>query len=415
MLSGKYSYGSCHNIYNEVKEINNDGSSTLYEYINYTYEKDWLVNRKFYLGSDSYPVFPDSYPSNGNLASKAYRFSLQPADLSMFNGKLLKKTLYTSNNKPVYKITNEYSPSKSPKVYKAITDTDAFLYELDTFIESLPLSKTIEEYYCEDKILTNETNYTYNTEGQMSCIETIESDGKKQKVEYQYVQDIPQSSRTSAESQMILYNAIKNPARVQTSIAQKNSTQFNLVRGERRTYHSSPPFNLYYVCYTELNKPTYYAKFSFDGILNLDYLVYNYNKMNRVYTINDRSDKNAYYLWGYKGRYPIAKVENINEYLLLAAIKDVFGVNNVNDILNWGENEITLNKLNKLRLSTHLKNAHIYTYTYKPLIGIQTETNPSGITTYYEYDNYNKLKRVYKKDGSNERSIESYEYNFRNE
>ncbi|MFV0420285.1 MAG: hypothetical protein ACK5KT_16365 [Dysgonomonas sp.] len=419
MLNGRYSYGSGHSVYTNIKEINEDNSYTEYKYTRFLHEEDMLINRKLY-GQMSRgpeyesPVHRDFYPYKGNINSKAYRLSLQSTDVSMFHGKLSEKTLYNSSNKPVYKITNEYSPSKSPKVYKAVTDADVFLYELNTYVESLPLSKTSEEYYYEDKVLTNETNYSYNAEGQISCIETIESGGEKRKVEYQYVQDIPQSSRTSNERQMITYNAIK-PVRVQTSVAQKNSTQFNLVKGEHRTYADKPPFNLYYIRYAELSKPTYYAKFGFDGILNFDYLVYGYNKMNRVYTVSDQSDKNSYYLWGYRGKYPIARIENINRFQLPAALKEVFGVNDVNDILNWGENEITLEEVNKLRASTHLKNAHIYTYTYKPLVGLLTETSPSGITTYYEYDNYNRLKRIYKKDGFNERNIESYEYNFRNE
>jgi YD repeat-containing protein len=49
-------------------------------------------------------------------------------------------------------------------------------------------------------------------------------------------------------------------------------------------------------------------------------------------------------------------------------------------------------ELNKLRVG--LPCAMIYTYTYKPLIGMTGETSPKGRTTYYEYDDLGRLTVV---------------------
>ncbi len=47
--------------------------------------------------------------------------------------------------------------------------------------------------------------------------------------------------------------------------------------------------------------------------------------------------------------------------------------------------------LNSLRA---IPNSFVTTYTYKPLIGISSETDPNGRTKYYEYDNFNRLSII---------------------
>ena len=47
--------------------------------------------------------------------------------------------------------------------------------------------------------------------------------------------------------------------------------------------------------------------------------------------------------------------------------------------------------LNALR---SLPNTLVNTYTYKPLVGMTSETDPNGKTTFYEYDNFGRLKLV---------------------
>ena len=64
-------------------------------------------------------------------------------------------------------------------------------------------------------------------------------------------------------------------------------------------------------------------------------------------------------------------------------------------------------------LRTNLPYAFVTTYKYRPLIGINEITDPSGITTYYEYDSLGRLKRTYLKDESNqEKTLQIYDYNY---
>ncbi|MBC9795836.1 hypothetical protein [Sinomicrobium weinanense] len=111
------------------------------------------------------------------------------------------------------------------------------------------------------------------------------------------------------------------------------------------------------------------------------------------------------YLWGYNGRYPIAKIENVTSYsnippALISAAKNAS---------NSGIEENLIEALNDLREA--LPKARVTTYTYKPLIGVSTITDLRGKKTTYTYDTFNRLEFI--KDETN-RLLEEYKYHYKN-
>lgn len=65
-------------------------------------------------------------------------------------------------------------------------------------------------------------------------------------------------------------------------------------------------------------------------------------------------------------------------------------------------------KLDEVRF--HPKDAIMTTYTYAPLIGMTSQTDPAGITTYYEYDDFGRMEAMKDQNGD---VVKAYDYNYR--
>ncbi|MGP1994271.1 RHS repeat protein [Zobellia laminariae] len=140
-----------------------------------------------------------------------------------------------------------------------------------------------------------------------------------------------------------------------------------------------------------------------------------YDNNGNLLEVSKEDGVSIVYVWGYKSEYPIAKIENAtfqenktntisnNQQSLIDAA--VLAADN--DTTDATEN--TLN--NKLKLLQEgFSNAMVTTYTYDPLIGVTSMTDPRGYTIFYNYDDFNRLESVKDVEGN---LVTDYEYGYR--
>ncbi|MBO5382178.1 MAG: RHS repeat protein [Bacteroides sp.] len=123
------------------------------------------------------------------------------------------------------------------------------------------------------------------------------------------------------------------------------------------------------------------------------------------------------YLWSYNNRYLIAEIRNATLSQVTSAVSAVFGTS----ISSLGSSSSpSASGLQALHANSNLSNALVTTYTHKPLVGVTSITDPSGRTTYYDYDGLGRLKEAYYYEGgvasaSNKRVLEANEYHYINQ
>ncbi len=127
------------------------------------------------------------------------------------------------------------------------------------------------------------------------------------------------------------------------------------------------------------------------------------------------------YLWGYNNSYPVIRGENIDSVTLqtevdaaISAVSPSYAnldafLSSINNDTVPSANWKTFN--DNLRNNTALAGAMISTYTYDPLIGVTSMTDPKGYTIYYEYDDLNRLEFVKDADGN---LLSENKYNYKN-
>ena len=162
-----------------------------------------------------------------------------------------------------------------------------------------------------------------------------------------------------------------------------------------------------------------------------------FNSYQRKITILSRDDKGnilsqqpennliTSYVWGYNSFLPIVQALGTDKQSLENNVASAInslpaysgGLADLDNLLDAVKGFTSESKINTWRdfnnaLRNSLGAAHITTYTYDPLVGMTSQTDPNGITTFYEYDELNRLERIKDHEGN---ILEHYEYHYHDE
>ncbi|WP_343540031.1 hypothetical protein [Sphingobacterium thalpophilum] len=99
------------------------------------------------------------------------------------------------------------------------------------------------------------------------------------------------------------------------------------------------------------------------------------------------------FIWGYSGQYPIMEIKNAT-YAQVETVLTKAAIDNLNVSTHSEATMETLIKNAADKLRAGLPNAMVTSYTYKPLVGMTSRTDPRGITEYYKYDGMQRLQAI---------------------
>lgn len=340
----------------------------------------------------------------------AWKYGLyRLSDNSMKRGLLQTKNTYYANGALAETVKYTYTPATETKTIKCTASNRNGEVSYDINIGANLLSKEVHTYY-PDPAQSSDTislrkYYSYNKNNQLIKEKTEDSSGQSISLIYDYVTNYTRQQLPDAMGKMQDLNMVQQP------IGTYNINEDTLVDAVKYSYTTERdiPLLKQVYCYNAPDAANYSALIS----PVVDATKYKLLKQITIYNEHNRPVEFEEYetatptvlIWGYNGRYIIAKIQNAR----LSTVNSLLGIETQNRWLEStpSENDFTL--LNSLR--RQLPEAHVSTYKYLAGVGITQQTDPSGRATYYEYDEANRLCRI---TDDHQIVVKEYEYHYSN-
>lgn len=265
--------------------------------------------------------------------------------------------------------------------------------------------------------ISTHTNYLYDPQTGYSVeVSTTNSDGKIIKNNTYYPKNSGQLSglNQSVINTMIAQNMLANPIQTEKVVEAGGTLLSKTTQRTAFKDWGTNPDNTHRIF------PEYIQTSIGANPLESRIRYHDYYPNGNGKEVSKTDDISIYYIWGYQEQYPIAMIENFTTAQANAVQSNlinpaVAASNSDNDrtIGADGKEGALRTALNSIRNNEALKNAMITTYTYDPLVGITSVTNPRGVTTYYNYDAVGRLSEIYRMVNGAKQSVQTYQYNFK--
>lgn len=380
--------------YSTVTECREDINGNIEGYTTYNYTNfgAGYFDKSALASVNSHPISPFT-PFSSNATKR---------------GKLLSKKTYDRNNRLKEEITNKYDKYDNAKVrfidLQKIDETSipnpdfngtqnivlGGSYEVEIYDYKIS-SETSKRYEDSGEILVSKS-YKYDNNKQLKT-ETVENSlGKDYILTYNYPYNYPQDN---GYSDLVFRNMISTPIEKITSnnnveiAREKTIYTFNTLGTIRRSLPSS-------------------IQTSYSGPIGLkDVFIYNrFNSFNKPLEVIGKDGIKVSYIWGYNEQFVVAELVNVDILVVWELMKQL------NISIEDLEKGI-MSKINLLR--EKLSDTQITTYTHKPLIGVSSMTDSRGMTTYYDYDTFGRLKETYIIENGVKKIIQVNNYHYQNQ
>ncbi len=261
------------------------------------------------------------------------------------------------------------------------------------------------------------TEYTYSLDYKSPCRKNLDNctkDPLSCQTDFLNCTNQNPSSRMSAINQMQTNHMIA-PVETRQYVQDGNSTLLTGSAFQEYTISEGfvCPVSLYTLPLSNTNSAGFIKSAVSDQndlIIDNKYeLRYNkiYKDANQI-QVRKSNDIPITYLWGYNNTYPIAEIKNAT----YAQVQSVLTQTTIDQLASAspGTDAQVRQTLQVLRTDPRLKKAMVTTYTYAPLIGMTSKTDENNITTFFEYDAFQRLKNAKDRDGN---IIKNYNYHYK--
>jgi|GEM_PF-1197599 len=290
---------------------------------------------------------------------------------------------------------------------------DFYSYQFFFFTGSVSFGKkvltsTTETDYDTNEVATTQktTNYAYENSAhyQLTKTETTNSKNEVLRTQLSYPQDLVSTGQTTEMQKLVAQNKIDKPIKTETFVNNIQTSE-SITKYEE----SAATGNVLLPKEIHTSKGTVEI-FPFDNVnRKINFSLYDSDLVNGVnvgngnvleYSLENGTPVSI--IWGYNKALPIAKIENATYSQVTSYVA------NIQNISNTGTEANLILALNALRAA--LPNAMITTYTYIPLVGVSTITDPKGDKITYTYDSAGRLEFV--KDNNNN-ILSQNQYNYK--
>ncbi|MEN2402574.1 hypothetical protein GKZ90_0022480 [Flavobacterium sp. MC2016-06] len=395
--------------YNNKLEFNSSSSLVGYSEVKITEENNGYTIKNYSNVSDSPNVYPtpptvlaNSYNSNDyNLYFKKLNNGLLPSiykDLSMTRGNLMSTKIFDKNNLMVKSVLNEYIYNKYDEYPVSqnytIVNRSSFVLNTEVYakfdssidIQSYLLKKFTTNEYSSSGLVTNETtNVYYIDKPFLNEVNQVDSNGSTIKNTFVY----PFDTSVSGLNNISILNTLNILKPIKEIKYNNNEVLGTTIKSYQNLGNNK---------IVPLDLQTSKGNNTLDIIES--YTKYDLKRNLIEYAKKDGTPNTIIY--GYNYQYKIAEIIGANYNQVITAL----GISNFEILQTKTNNELEV-IFNNLRIA--LPNSEVYSYTYSPLVGLSSNTDPRGIVEYVEYDSFYRLSKT--KDNE-QNIIKEQKYNY---
>ncbi len=278
-------------------------------------------------------------------------------------------------NRPLYFITNYFYPQVG---------------------NIKPSSKKVTDYSSGGAVAST-TSCTYNSNWQVSSETVSSSTGEEVKTLYNYPPDMVSSGRDpqGVYAGMVTRNMT---GYIVETITKKGAKQTELTR------------NNYYNPYTGVYAPKS-MEVQVSGNPVEVRAEFTHNPAGRPLTFSKKGDMITVLIWSYNYQYPVIEVKGAG----YEKVREGLGYSNDAQVESFASllspTDTQIKDLGaKLRNYFKDQAVQVTTYTYKPVGGVTSVTDPAGATTTYEYDASGRFKKAINHNGN---TTNYYDYQYK--